>query len=169
MINSFSTIHPCLVVQPETVRPLLHTIAYCIRGILEVGNLLSNHNYIQSAKKAADALIGRQRNDGSLPGCFNDQWEPAVSWSCLTGNAQIAIIWGRLYQITKERKYLDSLINGNNYLKGVQLLETKNPDLYGGITGSFPLHGLYGRFEVLNWAVKFFIDSLMLEIRFREI
>jgi hypothetical protein len=40
---------------------------------------------------------------------------------------------------------------------------TGNPDLDGGISGSFPLHGQYGRFEILNWAVKFFVDSMLLE------
>jgi hypothetical protein len=40
---------------------------------------------------------------------------------------------------------------------------TGNPDLDGGISGSFPLHGQYGRFEILNWAVKFFVDSVSLE------
>ena len=42
-------------------------------------------------------------------------------------------------------------------------LGTGNPGLDGGISGAFPLHGRYGRFEVLNWAVKFFADSLMME------
>ena len=35
--------------------------------------------------------------------------------------------------------------------------------VYGGISGSQPIHGAYGRFEILNWAVKFFLDAQMLE------
>lgn len=147
-------------------QPLLHTIAYCIRGILEAGILLKNNNYVDKAKKAADVLLVRQREDGSLAGRFNDQWEPTVRWSCLTGIAQISIIWGRLYQITGEYKYLDGLKKANNYLKRVQLLPVNNPDIYGGISGSYPIHGVYGRFEILNWAVKFFLDALMLEQAF---
>ena len=50
----------------------------------------------------------------------------------------------------------------NGYLKKVQILETSNPDLYGGICGSYPLHGDYGKHEILNWAVKFFADALLL-------
>ena len=26
-----------------------------------------------------------------------------------------------------------------------------------------PLHGQYGRFQILNWAVKFFVDSMLLK------
>ncbi len=49
-------------------QPLLHTIAYCIRGILEVGYFLENYDYIAAAKKAAGSLINQQKNDGSLSG-----------------------------------------------------------------------------------------------------
>lgn len=148
----------------DPAQPLLHTIAYSVRGILETGILLKNQRYIDAAKMAAESLIERQRDDGSLAGRFNEKWEPTVNWSCLTGNAQAAIIWGRLFQITKDKKYLNGLKKANEYMKSVQLLDTKNPSIYGGISGSYPLHGTYGRFEVLNWTAKFFIDSLILEI-----
>ena len=149
-------------------QPLLHTIAYCIRGILESGVLLRNPRYIAAASKAADAVLERQRKDGSLAGCFNSEWEPAVGWSCLTGDAQIAGIWGRLYQETGTQRYLDGMTRANQYLMRVQMIETGNPGLYGGIGGSDPIHGPYGRFEILNWAVKFFSDSLMLELGIRK-
>jgi len=148
----------------EPSQPLLHTIAYCIRGILESGIILKDRHFIKQAKKAADALAGQQRGDGSLSGRFNDRWEPTVPWSCLTGDAQTSIVWSRLYQTTGEARYLDCISKVNGYLKGVQLLKTCNPCLYGGIGGSDPLHGGYGKFEILNWAVKFFIDALMLEM-----
>ncbi len=155
----------CLV---DPSQPLLHTIAYCIRGILESGILLDNAQYVNRAKKAADALMDKQRRDGSLPGCFDDRWEPTVSWSCLTGDAQIAGIWGRLFQQTGEPGYLERMKKTNRYLMRAQMVDTSNPDLYGGISGSNPMHALYGRFEILNWAVKFFADSLMLERQIRN-
>jgi uncharacterized protein YyaL (SSP411 family) len=148
----------------DPAQPLLHTIAYAIRGVLESGILLNDQRYIAAARKSADALLDRQRKDGSLAGCFNERWEPTVTWSCLTGDAQIAGIWGRLFELSGEQRYREGLIRANNFLRSVQLLETDNPDLYGGISGSEPLHGPYGRFEILNWAVKFFADSLMLEL-----
>jgi hypothetical protein len=144
-------------------QPLVHTIAYCVEGILESGVLLNNQTSISGAKKTADALMKKQRSDGSLAGRFNHKWEPTVSWSCVTGDAQISIIWGRLFQITGESRYLDCMKKSNNYLRGVQALNTKNQDIYGGMFGSYPIHGEYGRFEILNWAVKFYIDALMLE------
>jgi uncharacterized protein YyaL (SSP411 family) len=144
-------------------RPLLHTIAYALEGVLEVAIALNKPAYIAAAKTAADQLLAKQRTDGSLAGRFNDRWEPAAKYSCLTGNAQMGIVWGRLHQATGDGKYLEGMVKANRFLKRVQWRGTGNPGLDGGIGGSYPLHGNYGRFEVLNWAAKFFADSLMLE------
>ena len=144
-------------------RPLLHTIAYALRGVLETGIALNNPVYISAVRKAADELLAKQRADGSLAGRYNDRWEPAVKYSCLTGNAQMGIVWGRLHQVTGDEKYLTGMVKANGFMRKVQWLGTGNPGLDGGISGSYPLHGRYGRFEVLNWATKFFVDSLMLE------
>ena len=147
----------------DPMRPLLHTIAYSVRGILEVGMALGNSTYISAAQRAADALLAQQRPDGSLAARFDAQWQPAVGYSCLTGNAQMGTIWARLYELTGDSKYFNGLQRANHFMKTVQWLGTGNPGLDGGISGSHPLHGSYGRFEVLNWAVKFFADALMFE------
>jgi uncharacterized protein YyaL (SSP411 family) len=152
----------------DPTRPLLHTIAYSLRGILEIGLALGNDAYVSAARKAADALIGRQRPDGSLAGRFDHAWQPAVGYSCLTGNVQMGTVWAGLYRTTGDEKYLQALVKANHFTRSVQWLGTGNPGLDGGISGSFPLHGRYGRFEVLNWAVKFFADSLMMEADARQ-
>jgi hypothetical protein len=147
----------------DRTQPLLHTIAYALRGVLEIGIALDIPRYIDAVKPAADALIERQRPDGSLAGRFDRDWQPTVDYSCLTGNVQMGTVWAGLYRVTQDRRYLDALSRANAYTMSVQWLDTGNPGLDGGISGSFPLHGRYGHFEVLNWAVKFFADSLMLE------
>jgi hypothetical protein len=40
-----------------------------------------------------------------------------------------------------------------------------HPDLAmrGGVTGSWPVWGAYGRFRILNWATNFFVEALLLE------
>jgi uncharacterized protein YyaL (SSP411 family) len=147
----------------DPARPLLHTIAYSLRGVLEIGIAARNDRYISAARTAADALLRCQRADGSLPGRLDHEWQPAANFSCLTGNVQMGTVWARLYELTGDGKYLEGLIRANAFTRSVQWQGTGNPALDGAISGSFPLHGRYGRFEVLNWAVKFFADSLMLE------
>lgn len=149
----------------DPANPLLHTIAYAVRGFLESGLLADRPDFVERAKRAADALILAQRSDGGLAGRFNRRWGPAANWSCLAGDAQMALIWGRLFQVTAEEKYLRAMLAMNRYLKRAQLLHAGSADIHGGMGGSDPLGGAYGRFEVLSWAVKFFIDALMLEIR----
>lgn len=151
----------------DPARPLLHTIAYSLRGILETGIAIQNSRFIAAARQAADALLKRQRPDGSLAGRFDQEWEAAAAYSCLTGNVQMGTVWARLYHLTGDTKYLDGVARANAFTRSVQWLGTGNPGLDGGVSGSFPLHGRYGRFEVLNWAVKFFADSLMLEAQAR--
>ena len=153
----------------DPARPLLHTIAYALRGVLEIGMALDIPRYVNAVKPAADALIARQRPDGSLAGRFDRDWQPTVDYSCLTGNVQMGTVWAGLYRVTGEQKYLDALARANAFTRSVQWMGTGNPGLDGGISGSFPLHGRYGRFEVLNWAVKFFADSLMLEADVRQL
>jgi hypothetical protein len=144
--------------------PLLHTIAYSIRGILEAGIYLNNKKYINAAKKSADILLKKQRKDGSLAGSFDKNWNSSVSWSCLTGNSQTAIIWLKLYSITKDKQYLTTAKKINNYVKSTQNISSKNTAIRGAIKGAYPLYGWYAPFCYINWAAKFFIDALMLEV-----
>jgi len=41
-----------------------------------------------------------------------------------------------------------------------------DPSIVGGIKGSHPIYGEYGKDQYLNWAAKFFADALMLEAGF---
>jgi beta-L-arabinofuranosidase (glycosyl hydrolase family 127) len=149
-------------------RPLVHTIAYATRGMLETGLFLEEEKYMYAARKTADALLKVQKIDHSLAGRYDKDWRPAVHWSCLTGNAQTAIIWFKLYKLIEDEKYLKASKNIIKFLKRTQNLKAKNPGVYGGIKGSFPVFGQYGPYEYLNWAAKFFADALMLHLELVE-
>lgn len=143
--------------------PLIHTIAYSIRGILESAIYTRKKRYLEAAIKAATPLVEAQREDGSLQGSFNKEWKSSVNWSCLTGNSQISIIWQKLHMITKHEKFKTAAIKSNNFMKSMQNLSSSNQGIKGGIPGAYPIYGWYAPFAYPNWAAKFFIDSLMLE------
>ncbi len=149
----------------DNERPLLHTIAYTMEGLLESGVILGEPRYVDAARKAADALLALQRPDGSLAGRFDRDWRPAVTWSCLTGDAQTAIVWFRLAEVTGERRYADAAGRMTRYLGSTQNTTSSNPGVRGGIAGSQPIWQEYGAYEYLNWAAKFYADALMLELR----
>ncbi|MCL4797992.1 MAG: hypothetical protein KJ025_00285 [Burkholderiales bacterium] len=146
-------------------RPLLHTIAYTMEGLLEAGLTLGDERFTAAARRTAEALLDRQRTDGSLAGRFDAAWNGSARWSCLTGDAQTAIVWLRLHEATGDERYLRAAERMNRYLSITQDLEAADPGVRGGIKGSHPIWAEYGRYEYLNWAAKFFADALMLEIR----
>ncbi|WP_207060991.1 hypothetical protein [Motiliproteus sp. SC1-56] len=151
--------HNCL---QNDAQPFLHTIAYAMRGFLELGVYADREDFIAQAIKMGDAIIPHIGKGGFVPGRYDDQWNPTVKWSCLTGNAQIAINWGRLYQVTGDEKYRDALTRVNTFTKSTQKLEGIEAER-GGIKGSHPINGGYHPWQYPNWAAKFFADALMME------
>jgi hypothetical protein len=149
----------CCLNDPQ--RPLLHTIAYAIRGLVEGGRVLDNAKMVQAGATAAERLANLVPADGRLAGRFDAQWRPAVRWCCLTGNAQMANNWLRLSIITGDSKWRLPVSSVLPFLKSTQNRTTMDPGLHGGIKGANPLTGGYGRMEVLSWATKFFVDALM--------
>lgn len=144
-------------------QPFVHTIAYAMRGIMEVGAYLEREDLIEQAVKMGDALLEELPSNGLLPGRFDRNWQPTVKWSCLTGDAQIAINWSRLYQLTGEEKYRDAAQLILNFLKSTQQLTSNTTAENGGIKGSHPINGGYHPWQYPNWAAKFYADALMLE------
>ena len=151
----------CCLDQPES--PLTHTLGYVTRGIMEGYLYSKDEELLQSAMKIAGAITTLVDDEGYLPGRWNRDWTPAVSWVCLTGAVQIAHSLMIIYQETDREKYLETALKLNKYVRRTIRLSGDNDAMIGGIKGSYPIDGLYGKFEYLNWAAKFFIDSNMLE------
>ena len=150
----------------DPTQPLTHTIGYVLRGIVEAYRFSKETSFLQASRKTADALLSVLRPDGFLPGRLDPQWHGTVSWACLTGIVQIAHCWLLLFQETGDTRYREAAFAANRYVRRSMRLEGL-PSVRGGIKGSFPVDGLYGTYEYLNWACKFFVDSHMLEQKVR--
>ena len=145
--------------------PFTHTIAYAIRGFFECGVLLGEVRYVDAALKAARAMAGVQRADGSLAGIYGDNWVARASYCCLTGVAQMSVNWTRIAQETNLVEFRTNARRALAYLKGNQRLEDRDPIIRGAIAGSKPIWGRYSMFEFPNWAAKFFADALMMDLK----
>lgn len=145
--------------------PHLHTIAYAVRGLLETGLQLGARSFVDGAREAADGILAQQRDDGFLSDRFDRDWNPVDDSACLTGIAQIGLCWGRLFEQFGEPRYLVGVERASAYLRRHQCFAPDLPNIHGGVAGSHPVSGRYGAYELLNWAVKFFADLLMLEMR----
>lgn len=157
----------CCLNNPQA--PLTHTLGYVLRGVIEAYRWSGEREVLEAALKTARGLLGAQRADGGLPGRLRKDWRAAEKWSCLTGNVQIAWCWLFLYEETGDTAFRDSAFAANAYVRRTILTEGA-PETRGGVKGSFPVDGDYGRFEYLNWAAKFAIDSNLYEqdIRIRD-
>jgi hypothetical protein len=148
--------------------PLTHTIAYTIEGLLESGVILQDQQIIGAARRAADALRHRQGEDGFLRARYGPGWSSDLEWSCLTGDAQMAILWQRLYQLTGDLGYLQAVEMANTYVKQAQNRISHAPGILGGLAGSHPIYADYEPYRNLNWAAKFFADSLLISIHHKH-
>lgn len=156
----------CCLEHPFT--PLLHTLGYGMQGLLGIGKLLGRDDFISAARKLADAELSVMAPDGFLPGRQDQEFCPAAKWCCLTGSAQTSCVWSELYLMTHEEKYREATERVNRYLMARH--DIRNPDarLRGGLPGSWPVWGDYGRLSILNWATKYLVDALSLQEQIRR-
>jgi hypothetical protein len=145
--------------------PLSHTIGYTLQGLLEIGILAGREDLIAAARQGVAPLMRRITSHGFLAGCFFSDWEPATFSSCLTGNAQLAVVCYRLYEVTGVDEYRGAADRLMDYLKARQVLAGPDPGVNGAIGGSFPLLGSYMPAGYPNWATKYFLDGLLLQER----
>jgi uncharacterized protein YyaL (SSP411 family) len=147
----------------DASQPLLHTIAYAMQGLIGIGVIVKREDFVQAAARTADSLISLMEADGYIPGQITADFEGAVDWCCLTGTAQTAIAWGRLFQLTGNPAYRKAMQRANGYLMRHHDVDNADPRLRGGVPGSWPVWGDYGRMKVLNWATNFFVEALLLQ------
>ena len=85
-------------------------------------------------------------------------------YSCVTGNAQMAAQWFRLARVTGDRRFGDGARQATRFLKSIHDCATSNPRIRGAVKGSHPIWGRYLFGSYPNWAAKFFMDALLMEL-----
>jgi hypothetical protein len=154
----------CCLSDPS--QPLTHTLGYALRGFLEAYRYSGEPDLLKASVRTADGLLAALGHDGGLPGRLFSDWRAAVDWVCLTGSVQVAHCWRLLYRYTGDARYRDAGLKANEFVR--RTIRVDGPlETRGAVKGSFPVDGLYGRYEYLNWAVKFCIDSQLLEHELR--
>jgi hypothetical protein len=143
-------------------RPLTHTIGYVLRGVLESHRLSGQAHLLAAARRTAEGLLPAIGEDGRLAGRLDRQFRPALDTVCLTGSVQIAHCLLMLYRLNGDPRLLDAGRRLNRYVRRSVRVDGP-PETRGGVKGSFPVDGGYGRWEYLNWAAKFCIDANLLE------
>jgi len=154
--------------------PLTHTIAYTLCGLLESSFFFEEETkkkLLSVVQTASEKIIMRyelrKKDPYSMPmylyATLNEKWKSKDNYSCLTGDAQVAIIWLKLYKISNDARFLNAALKLIDHVKATQSLDSRNLGIRGAIAGSYPIWGKYDRFTYQNWSTKFLADSIMLQ------
>jgi hypothetical protein len=143
--------------------PLLHTIAYTLEGLLELSIVFDRPEWRRAVQSAAAKIQSVQKPSGSLPGKLKPGYTPAVSWTTSTGNAQMAVIWYRLFQSDSNPLWLTAANRAVAFNCRLQEMQSKDDNRRGGICGCYPYGAGYAKYWHTNWTAKFHLDSLLLK------
>lgn len=140
-----------------------HTIGATLRGFVESARILDawqrygKPTHIALRRLAGDALA----TNGRLPGAYDTDWHSNRRYTCLSGNAQIALCLLSAYPVTRNERFPEAaraLVE--------EICRHQKPDhviasLRGAIPGSSPLWGRYMRGRYPSWTVKYLCDAIV--------
>jgi hypothetical protein len=137
-----------------------HTIAP-LWGVLLLSERLTVREGVDAVRAAAESLMHRLERSKMMPGILNHEWRAQSSFVCLTGNAQLAILWLKLAETGGDLRYVSAAFKAIDQVKRAQSLTSAAPGIRGGVPGSWPIGGEYISYALPNWAAKFFADALL--------
>jgi hypothetical protein len=144
-----------------------HTIAYTIRGFIESSILLNDwQRYGGPMEKTMDKIYKfAELNNGRLAGAYDLNWNPINYYTCLTGNAQMALCLMRWHQQYPDLRLVNSASKLVDNVARAQGTSLPINSIKGAVAGSKPIWGRYMMMRYPNWTAKFYSDSLMLLMR----
>lgn len=138
-----------------------HGIAYVLQGLLEMHCISGRESYLDAVRRTANRVVAVYGARRRLVSEIGENWEFLSSHLCLTGCAQLAIVFFRLYGLDPDKRYLNAGLNLLDDVAATQNVRSRSKPYYGGIKGSHPIYGRYAPLQYPNWSTKFFIDALL--------
>jgi uncharacterized protein YyaL (SSP411 family) len=144
----------------EREAPTTHTIGYVLEGWVMAGLALQEQRYIEAAERAARALRESFERKGYLAGRFRTGWRPAARWRCVTGDAQVGVVWLALSRATGDTRYHDAARRLAEQVRMTIEVREDWPEISGAVPGSWPRWGDYDAYSYPTHAAKFAIDLI---------
>jgi len=142
-------------------RSLTHTLAYTLWGVTHSGVVLGRPDAVAAARTAAMHVANLVAAEGWLPGVIDASWRPQSRYACLTGNAQMALVWMRHAALDPDARLSRAAATAIDRVGAAQSIGDDHPGIRGGIPGSDPITAAYIPSALPNWAAKFYIDALL--------
>lgn len=139
-----------------------HTFAYALFGCLHAAEQTGMADVVEMVVDVAGRAAEQTVELGRLPGFVDASWSAEERSTCLTGSAQMAILWMRLHEVAPDARWARATGIVLDGLVRAQPMRSSDPGIRGGIPGSRPAWGPYIPYALPNWAAKFFIDALLM-------
>ena len=134
-----------------------HTIAYTLRGLWECALDINNRKLTKKVTASLDRLSEIILEHGKVAGQYDKNWNGDYSFICSTGNAQLALLYLKVYERIGNKKYLSVVPLLLKPLISTQKAFSLNK---GAIPSSIPIWGPYQKWSYTNWTQKFYADAL---------
>ncbi len=144
----------------EQRRAHTHTIAYTLEGVRRLSNRLDVNEGREAVRAAATRLAEQTERARRVAGVLDHHWRPAADYVCLTGSAQLAVVWIHVGISSGDLRLINAAFKAIDAVKTSQALAHPNAGIRGGVPGSWPVGGAYIPHAIPNWAAKFFVDAL---------
>ena len=138
-----------------------HGIAYVLQGLIEIHGITKQPVYLDSVRLAADRIALLYDANQRVVSEIGEDWEFLSRHLCLTGYAQLAIVFFRLYGLVRNDRYLNVGLKLLDDVAATQDISAPDAAHFGAIKGSYPIYGRYAPLQYPNWATKFFIDAIL--------
>jgi hypothetical protein len=145
-----------------------HGIAYVLRGLLQVHLLTHRQDILDAVLQAAVAVRDKFEAEGWLASEIGPDWAFKSRHVCLTGCAQLAIIFFRLAMLTKDPRFIAPAEQLIAQVAATQKTKEFQAVDYVGVAGSYPIYGAYAPLQYPNWATKFMVDALLVRKQWHE-
>jgi hypothetical protein len=136
----------------------IHTIAYTLEGFWHCLLFQPDTDLQQRLLHSLEQLQQLRQRDGRTAGTYDYHWKGDFSFLCLTGCAQLSVLYRKVGIALKRHDFLDTA----DQLLGECLSHQSRWrwPARGALAGSWPLWGPYLRGRYPNWAVKFLLDAI---------
>ncbi len=145
-----------------------HGIAYVLRGLLQVHLLTRRQDILEAVLLGATAVRDRFEAEGWLAAEIGPDWAFRSRHVCLTGCAQLAIVFFRLAELTGDASFIEPAERLIAQVAATQTIRRPGAVDYGGIAGSYPIYGAYAPLQYPNWATKFLVDALLVRKQWHQ-
>ena len=144
-----------------------HGTAYVLRGLFQIHLLTDREDILAAVLKAAEHIVARFEKEGWIAAELGPDWSYLSRHICLTGCAQLAIVFLRLAAVTGEDRFSIAAERLIAQVAASQELRGRHRHS-GAIAGSRPIFGAYAPLQYPNWATKFFANSLLERERWHQ-